>query len=64
MELVSLCSLYDSENPLPFGQTKRKTKTVLALALENEHQMYLSLSFLPAFSLSYLSFLKFIQIGF
>lgn len=43
MVLVSLCSLYDSENPLPFGQTKRKTKTVLALALENEHQMYLSL---------------------
>lgn len=45
MVIISLCSLNDSENPLPFGQTKRKTETkmILALALENEHQMYLSL---------------------
>lgn len=43
MVIISLCSLYDKENPLPFGQTMRKAETILALALEDEHQMYLCL---------------------
>lgn len=61
-------SLYDGKRPHPSGQTKRKTETefLFALAEENEHQMYPSLFPPCLFSvpLSYLSFLKFFQIGF